>query len=501
MTKRSVSLFVAALLSISGLTLAAPGVAGAAPTPTPTTPGELIKAAGINPAAVAVRKAEVTAQQNQRWHTPKSPILIKNPKTGKIVETPEVRKSLDAAKAAKAKGPAAPASLTTCDCYVHDENQQNPVQHPTAEAADYQIVNPFLAQTTNNRTQADAHTLMQAWDFSVPSAGSDGGGNGVEYGEDIGSDVNGDVNTHIFTFFVRDGYNHGSCWNMCIRTGTTPWFISYKGMTGFSPVGPGDSIQSAVGTTKNFQSSHFDNTGCAGCAGWWISYNGLYMGYYPQDIWTSMTPSENFVDMNYVNNGGEIAKHYLESCTDMGTGDSPTGTVGAMISNMTFNGSTDTPNLSGNMFSEFTNGANWGYAANTSGVNGIRVGGPGFDSVAGATGVKSHCAPNTERDPGTFGSLLTNREYCPDSTSLVTGCNAVVDLPYASDTINVIHSLPVGQQDIVQAWGKYGVSGKSYYLCASSSCASTSRVLVTNAAKVNVKASLGASPHAYERAA
>jgi hypothetical protein len=50
----------------------------------------------------------------------------------------------------------------------------------------------------------------------------------------------------------------------------------------------------------------------------------------------------------------------------------------------------------------------------------FNFGGPGYNSIGEATGVKDHCAPNTAGTPGTGFQLY--KEACPD-LSLTTGCN------------------------------------------------------------------------------
>lgn len=394
---------------------------------------------------------------------------------------------------------ASPRTQTTCipgingACYHWQGGAQgypitaypnNITPNASGISANLSIHQPYLALT-------DWHSLGEIAAMS-PDGNFDGTTTGqtIEIGwtvdRALGTVGTSDPKLFVFSWINGVGQNYNG----------SPWVS----VTGCSPC-MGDSLSSYVGTSQVFGLTYLP---AASPAGWYASFNGSYFAGIPETTWTGLTPPVSFTGIAKDQIFGEIAAKYIQSCTDMGAGVMPGGSPsypGARIGSYTLYGTTQAADLNEVLASSpASDHTGWNYAYTFSNpVTDMRYGGPGFDSVGYGTGATGSCAPATERDPGTFGSLLTNREYCPDGAT-TTGCNAVIDLPYASDTINVIHTLPANQQDIVQAWGKFGVSGRAYYLCASSSCASSSRVLVTNALKVNVKAALSGSPHAYERA-
>jgi hypothetical protein len=402
-------------------------------------------------------------------------------------------------------------SLTGCSgaCYSYDSISQDPVTPQAGISWNAVVSQPYVCGETDAncpQTHATDHSLMEVAPGSASTVS--GQRNIVEWGWTVGGGSSGS-HPHLFAFAWVAGTP--LCFNGC-------GFLNVNATCAYATPCAGTDISADIstsGVTKSFAIQHYNAATCGCTGGWWTSYKGSFVGVFPDAVWTNPAvtnptqcgscTAQTFTSIDANTPAfGEVASQVLESCNDMGDGRLPLDANSGTISSLTWinpGGTVETTNFNGAIV---TSSTNWAQTQLLSGSNvtGQRFGGPGYNSVgqASTAGYTGHCAGASERDPGTFGSLLTNREYCPDGAT-TTGCNAVIDLPYASDTVGVIHTLPANQQDIVQAWGKYGVSGKSYYLCASSACATTSRVLVTNASKVNVKAALSAYPHAYERAA
>jgi hypothetical protein len=402
-------------------------------------------------------------------------------------------------------------SVTTCTgaCYEYAGLDQ-----PDTTAATYTgvswfqwISQPYICRTSNSCAQAQSSHTLAEMSINNEPAGTSSTPNTVELGWNVDPGLYGDLKVHLFTFAWVDG--QGLCYNGCGYVDNTA-----------NAVNAGSDISADVtslpgGALIAMTMQHDSSCGGSGTAGWCITYKGSVVGWWPDTVWTSPTCTgctpTSFPSIGYLNSFGEVATSATraETCTDMGEGILSSSTSATRASSITLLGATNAwanVNNVGNVGAVdptpdkyTTTGLTTGGATT---INGARYGGPGWNSVSSGPGYTGSCAGPAERDPGTFGSLLTNAEYCPDGAT-TTGCNAVVDRAYASDAINNIITLTAAQQDpgIRQAWGKYGSSGKSYYLCASTACATTSRVLVTNGSKVDVYTALGNKvPHALERA-
>lgn len=71
---------------------------------------------------------------------------------------------------------------------------------------------------------------------------------------------------------------------------------------------------------------------------WWISWNGVYMGYYADATWTGATPSVSFTRIQFVQNFGEVASTVSKPCTDMGLGVANDTTNSARFSSISYIG-------------------------------------------------------------------------------------------------------------------------------------------------------------------
>lgn len=116
----------------------------------------------------------------------------------------------------------------------------------------------------------------------------------VEVGWTVDYNVNGDLLPHLFVYHWVDDV--ASCYNGC-------GFVRYSSSTI-----PGEILP--TGTRKAFTIMHYQGN-------WWIGYDGVWFGYYPDSLWGNRYTSSGEID-EY----GEVstASHDYLSCTEMGNG-------------------------------------------------------------------------------------------------------------------------------------------------------------------------------------
>lgn len=190
------------------------------------------------------------------------------------------------------------STLSATTDYYYNTADQSPVTGTTGVYA-----NGLVASPTGVATGA-SHSLTE---ISVQSSASGSLRNIVEVGWSVSQGQFGDNNPHFFVYWWKNGV--GQCYNGC---GFVPWT---------SPtITVGASMASVSGTLKQFSILH---TGGA----WWIGYDAGWVGYYPDSLWTSATPSGPGVTFNtvsYYQVFGEIAKPAGTAlstiCEDMGNG-------------------------------------------------------------------------------------------------------------------------------------------------------------------------------------
>jgi hypothetical protein len=162
-------------------------------------------------------------------------------------------------------------------------------------------------------------------------------------------------------------------------------FVRYTG-SGASAYGPGSSLSTLVGTAHAFgvQLDTVNNNV-------WIYFasgtTNEWVGYYPASLWSAggynMTvwdTSQPFAEV------ADVAKS--TPCTDMGTGDLATTSVGAYWTSMAHNAGATAASYT---WSVSPAGIGAEYNAATFSATTGRLGGPGWNSAGTAAGTKGSC--------------------------------------------------------------------------------------------------------------
>lgn len=353
------------------------------------------------------------------------------------------------------------APVQACFSYV-EENQLVSGSPATTMAANFSIDRPFQAEPSNNSIQQDDDHDLREIALSKPGTGGD---NTLEVGVTIDRAVNGDSDPHIFNFSWVDGVGKG-------YNGGNGWLNSAN--CAADGVCPGANVSAHIGTSKDMGWSYFDGITPPGVTpGWWAHYNLKWIGVYVDGgancsgcsggaQWT--VPFKN---MNEIQLFGEIAGGAVETCSDMGNGDFATATTGATISGYTQNSPGIAPSLA---VGTVTNSARW--SVNGSGTS-FRYGGPGYNSIGEAVGVKDHCAPNTPGTP-TAAKFQLYQEACPD-LSITTGCNngQVFGSGLVIGACTPITGAGTVETNAVK--NNAGVSGRTYTIFHTTNCTGVSR--------------------------
>jgi len=138
-----------------------------------------------------------------------------------------------------------------------------------------------------DRADVDGHSLQE---LAVQSAD---GSQIVEVGWTVDRGLNGDAHPHLFVYHWVSGQE--SCYNGC----------------GFVPT---SRIVKAGMRLREDSAGVFSIENRDG--DWWISYDGLPVGYFPGSLWDGA-----FTRLGLVQTFGEVAAKAAPSCTDMGDGD------------------------------------------------------------------------------------------------------------------------------------------------------------------------------------
>lgn len=171
-----------------------------------------------------------------------------------------------------------------------------------------------------------------------------------------------------------------------------------------TPVPRGGSLASAIGTSKSFSIRHYDTAGC-GCstAGWWISYDGNWLGVWPDTIWTGASPAITFTEANVLDTFGELSAGLSPTQSKIGNGQLASTTQGAQVVLNSFYGSTDTLTLPN---SDATEPDRWNDVA----VNAttFRYGGPGgTETIPGVVTADDTPGVGTGTNPSGLGAFCT----------------------------------------------------------------------------------------------
>lgn len=442
----------------------------------------------VSPAATATPLAAAPAPES-RITPPKPPPASGKGRVG-TKDLPNPPKGTGSAAGDKAARGISNRNLTACGgtaCYYYSSVGQTFTDPATSNSYFLSIHKPQLAlgsgygaSQNNWHGQSDAHTLMEV---AAQRDSSSGGGkkNTVEIGWTVDRNINPDDKPRLFVATWKDGVFLG--YNMDVPAG----FVDLSGGVGYSPIGPGGDLTAAIGTSKKFLISWFDNASSGNREGWWVQYNSLYVGYFPQSVYSG----ETFVDMDGSQGFGEIAAYQVETCTDMGNGSLAAAGVGATVSNYGVGGSTDTPDT--DEWTSVTQPTWWAQNGTTT----IYIGGPGHNSIGGTTaGTALSCGPNTPGTPAAA-SFQFWQEHAPDNTTMYpssggTGASNMVSYTLAS--------IPIGTCTQLLNWGtretwavhnNASSSGKTIELYSTSNCTGTVLATLGNQVKYAFAAGSG----------
>jgi hypothetical protein len=200
--------------------------------------------------------------------------------------------------------------------------------------------NMFMTISRPALATADSHSLGEMAASSADSL------NYVEVGWTVDRSLFRDSEPHLFVFHWVNGVP--TCYNGC----------------GFVPVANAGSVTAGMtlrpgNSTPQFTIQHFQGN-------WWIAYNGVFFGYYPDSLWGGA-----YTKVGLAQWFGEVAANSATPCTDMGTGlfaSSPSSSaavainfIGGPAANISLNTTTN-PSL---------------YSAALTNSNSVHFGGPG----------------------------------------------------------------------------------------------------------------------------
>ncbi|MGK5677498.1 neprosin family prolyl endopeptidase [Actinoplanes sp. URMC 104] len=156
----------------------------------------------------------------------------------------------------------------------------------------------------------DYHTLVE---LAAINYNSTNGRNIVEVGWARNKPVFGDDQVHLFVFQWAN--DNGGCYNGC----------------GFVTFGQGGAVPGMVlptGVSKKFGLQHSGNA-------WWVIYDGKYVGYFPDSVWTSQ--NETFTKGTDLRVFGEVAStNATAPCSDMGNGLPGSNPAALRVRNVTY---------------------------------------------------------------------------------------------------------------------------------------------------------------------
>lgn len=258
--------------------------------------------------------------------------------------------------------------LVTCPCFNYAKGQQTFTSgYPNTVQGKALISSPYVQPTSGN------HSLME---LAVTHHETSGKRNIVEVGwtKDPSVCTASTTNPCMFVFsWVNDvpqGYGTG--------------FVRYTG-SGASAYGPGDSLSALVGTAHVFGIQLDVPTGNV-----WVYFASAttneWVGYYPASVWTA--GGFTMTSWDTIQPFAEVADVNTDKpCTDMGTGDLATATVGGYWTQMNHN-ATAAPSFT---WSVAPSGIGSEYNAATVSGTTARLGGPGWNSAGTGVGTKGSC--------------------------------------------------------------------------------------------------------------
>lgn len=309
-------------------------------------------------------------------------------------------------------------ACTPNPCYIYNERSQSFSQPTNA--------------TGTSVSMTVAKPTMLSWDYhSLAEALVSNGTNRVEAGWTVDTALNGDSDPHLFVFWALSGAGQG------YNTGD---FLAAGGAT----IAPGDNINSLVGTSKVLQWEHF-GAGCGCTQGWWLKWDGSFVGVYPDTLWSGA-----FTSPDFASHYGELVLDQTPSQSKMGNNHNATSAnpaQGASFSSYTVLG-TGAPAASYSA-GVSTDGVRWPKYNNSS--TEFHYGGPGGnDMLPSSTSPSSNdcAAQGVGTDPsgkgaacvytGFSGGVGTTKSFQRDG-GIGTACQNLGASPSAEHVANTTY--------------------------------------------------------------
>lgn len=273
------------------------------------------------------------------------------------------------------------STLATCDgvgttsCYLYNIGAQNNLSKNGVNA------NFTIGGHAGALTGSDYHTLAE---IAVESAD---GQQIVEVGWTVDPVVNktngvGVTTPRPFVYHWVNGQQ--SCYNGCGFVPVSGATVTF-GTTNLTP-----------GATAKLGIWHDDVQ-----AVWWISWDNVWQGYFPDSLWTGASSPVSFTRMNWVQLFGEIASPFSKPCSDFGLGITPSSTVTtgvSKISSATYNNADLSADSASVNLTTYTNPSSTAgnpyagvYAPATTNVRSFYYGGPMWNAAKTGVGTKGAC--------------------------------------------------------------------------------------------------------------
>lgn len=295
------------------------------------------------------------------------------PGTPPVVTVHNTHKAKSVKGASKGAPPPAPGSFTTLatctsgPCFNYAQGSQGftsnyPVQ---AQATTY-VANPWLDTTK------DSHSLMET---AITHHETGGQRSTIEIILTKDPVVCGQSTDPCLTVFY---------WVNGVGGGYGTNFVNYTG-SGASVHHPGDSLSGYVGAAHIYGWKLDTSTSTV-----WAYEDSGWIGYYPLSLWTAGGYSMSTWDQVQV--FGEVASKQTvgddHPCSDMGTGDLATTSVGAYFTTIAYDTGAGMANMT---WGVQPSGINAAYNIASISARTARLGGPGWNSSDGTPGNKGSC--------------------------------------------------------------------------------------------------------------
>lgn len=319
----------------------------------------LFLAAGLVGASSPVAAAPAPVGSVADSVNPAPPAMLPDGTKAKNAVRPAgLRDAAATSVAGKKSRPPAPRGLKSGATYNYAGGVQNYANTPRPDGAQagFKVGNPFIQKPP------DGHSLGE-----LAIQGGNTAGSSTDQIVEIGWQK-GEAGCADVCLFIYHWVNGGTtCYNGC-------GFVNYAG----TPVVPGASILTWVGTVKNMGWTY-------SAGNWWASANGSWVGYFPvASIWGSATPAATFTYANRIQGFFELVTDTTLStkCSDMGNGNFGSATIGAPATTIGSFTLTNGPTPVWSLFT--TDAAKWTSVSVNGSVRTLSGGGPGTGGNVGS---------------------------------------------------------------------------------------------------------------------